>query len=127
MTVGFRHTYRDNNQLADWLANIARHLTSDLDLTTYLCTTYPDLTAFSPPPFAATTTRLAGEPGAGELHGSAGGSWGEAGGAGGGRGDVGGGWGVGGSRGAGGELGSRTAVERALGKLPRSLALEGSK
>ena len=49
----FRHVYRDNNRLADWLANIAKQLQSDSDLTTHLATFHPDTTFFSPPPWPA--------------------------------------------------------------------------
>jgi hypothetical protein len=46
----FRHIYRHNNQLADWLANVARQLTIPADVTTHLTTTDPPPTIFSPPP-----------------------------------------------------------------------------
>ena len=50
--VQFRHVYRKSNQLADWLANIAKELTALHDMTMILGR-YPDLLPFSEPPFAA--------------------------------------------------------------------------
>jgi hypothetical protein len=44
--------YRKSNQLADWLANIAKELTAPHDMTMIL-SKYPDLLPFSEPPFAA--------------------------------------------------------------------------
>lgn len=34
--VQYRHVYRKANQLADWLANIAKETTQTTDLTTHL-------------------------------------------------------------------------------------------
>ncbi len=48
----FRHVYRKSNQLADWLANIAKELTASHDMTRILGR-YPGLLPFSEPPFAA--------------------------------------------------------------------------
>jgi hypothetical protein len=50
--VQFRHVYRKSNQLADWLANVAKELTASHDMTMILGR-HPDLLPFSEPPFAA--------------------------------------------------------------------------
>jgi hypothetical protein len=50
--VQFRHVYRKSNQLADWLANVAKELTASHDMTMILGG-HPDLLPFSEPPFAA--------------------------------------------------------------------------
>lgn len=47
--------YRKFNQLADWLANIAKELTASYDMTTILNERHPDLLPFSGPPFVAKT------------------------------------------------------------------------
>ena len=45
--------YRKFNQLADWLANVAKELTASYDLTTILDSRCPNLLPFSGPPFAS--------------------------------------------------------------------------
>ena len=53
MKVQFRHVYRDNNLIADWLANVARQLTIPADVTPTLAVQQPAPTIFSPPPWPA--------------------------------------------------------------------------
>ncbi len=49
--IKFRHVFRENNQLADWLANVAKHLSHSCDLTPHLTTHHTTLTFLSPPPW----------------------------------------------------------------------------
>ncbi len=52
--VKFRHVYREQNKLADWLANVAKHLPCTTDLTPHLTTDDQlRLTFLSPPPWPA--------------------------------------------------------------------------
>lgn len=51
--VEFRHVYRANNALADWLTNVARERTGDLDVTPSLRARAPELTFLSDPPWGA--------------------------------------------------------------------------
>lgn len=51
--VQFRHVYRQHNQLADWLANVAKHLTCTTNVTTHLTNEHPDLTFLATPPWPA--------------------------------------------------------------------------
>ena len=50
-TVLFRHVYRQHNRLADWLANLAKHLPKSINLTSFLTTNHPSLTFLSTPPW----------------------------------------------------------------------------
>jgi hypothetical protein len=45
--------YRKFNQLADWLANMAKELTASHDFTNFVNKAYPQLLPFSEPPFPA--------------------------------------------------------------------------
>ena len=47
--VKFRHVLRENNQLADWLANVAEQVPHSFDLTPHLTTHHTTLTFLSPP------------------------------------------------------------------------------
>jgi hypothetical protein len=44
--------YRKSNQLADWLANVAKELTMSQNLTNHLNHHHNDLSPFSEPPFS---------------------------------------------------------------------------
>jgi hypothetical protein len=50
--------YRKFNQLADWLANVAKELTASQDFTTFVSKAYPQLLPFSEPPFPAKTVHV---------------------------------------------------------------------
>jgi hypothetical protein len=50
--------YRKFNQLADWLANVAKELTATQDLTALVNKAYPQLLPFSEPPFPAKTIHV---------------------------------------------------------------------
>ena len=50
--MDFRHVYRKSNQLADWLANVAKELTMSEDLTDILNRHHAELSPFSEPPFS---------------------------------------------------------------------------
>jgi hypothetical protein len=50
--------YRKINQLADWLANVAKELTASQDLTPFINKAYPRLLPFSEPPFPAKTVHV---------------------------------------------------------------------
>jgi hypothetical protein len=58
--MAFRHVYCTHNSdsLANWLANIACHLVAHADLTSTITTYYPNLDAFAPPTFPASTIPL---------------------------------------------------------------------
>jgi hypothetical protein len=49
--------YRASNQLADWLANVAKELTMSENLTDILRRHHADLSPFSEPPFSCKTIR----------------------------------------------------------------------
>jgi ribonuclease HI len=49
----FQHVYREQNVLADWLANVAKHLTTSTDLTPHLSQHHSSLTFISSPPWPA--------------------------------------------------------------------------
>jgi hypothetical protein len=59
--VQFRHVYRDGNQLADWLANVARKKSETVDLTLHLKEKHPELTPFSSPPWKPKEVQNLGE------------------------------------------------------------------
>ncbi len=49
--VKFRHVFRENNQLADWLVNVAKHVPHSHDLTSHLTSHHTTLTFLSSPPW----------------------------------------------------------------------------